>query len=217
MNSPIFNAEATGLTLVPYLYNADDRDSAWAAASTSGVSVVELAHGNYYVSGLPEAAGRERYHLIVAASGTPNVGVFGWQYGAVPGESVVHRVVTEIPDAPREFRQGDTHGTIALVVTSGLPEAIGDAETGVTWSQSAKDSDDVLTERSASIGSVAEDTATGTWGATLTYDLEADSLANEGLHYGLFVVTYPDGTIQTLPSTDSLTFNVLPVIVEPAP
>lgn len=217
MNSPVFNAGAEGLTLVAHVYTAVDRDAAWSAYDPTGISVVEISDGDYYVTGLPEGEVRERFHLIVVASGSPAVGVYGYGWGAVPGERIVYRVATEIPDAPREFRQGDTHGSIALSVTSGLPDAISNPLTEATWSQSNKDSDTVLVARPASIGSIVDDAETGTKGATFSYAIEANTLDEAGLHFGLFVVTYPDGTVQTLPPENILTFNVLPTIVEPAP
>ena len=217
MKSPVFNAGAEGLTLLARVLVAADRDAAWTAYDPTGIAVVELESGDYYVTGLPEGESRQRFHLTVVASGSPNVGVYAYDWGAVPGELTVYRVRTSIPDAPREFRQGDTHGSIALVVTSGLPDAISNPLTAATWSQSNKDSDTVLTVRPASIGSIVSDDETGTKGATFSYEIEADTLDETGLHFGLFVVTYPDGTVQTLPPENILTFNVLPTIVEPAP
>lgn len=217
MKSPVFNAGAEGLTLVAHVYVAEDRDAAWLAYVDAGIEVVELENGDYYVTGLPEGEGRQRFHLVVVASGSPNVGLYGYGWGAVPGERIVYRVRTEIPDSPREFRQLDTHGSLALVVTSGLPDAIANPSTAVTWSQSNKDSDTVLAERPASVGSIVDDAETGTKGATFSYEIEPDTLDEAGLHFGVFVVTYPDGTVQTLPTENILTFNVLPTIVEPAP
>jgi hypothetical protein len=217
VNSPVFNAGAEGLTLVAHVYVAEDRDAAWLAHIDAGIVVVELDSGDYYVTGLPEGESRQRFHLVVVASGSPSIGLYGYGWGAVPGERIVYRVATEIPDSPREFRQGDTHGSIALVVTSGLPDAISNPLTEVTWSQSSKDSDAVLTARPATVGSIVADDLTGTKGATFAYEIEADTLDETGLHFGVFVVTYPDGTVQTIPAENILTFNVLPTIVEPEP
>ena len=127
----------------------------------------------------------------------------------MPGERIVYQLVSSIPTQPRIFKRGDTHGSITLVVTQGLPSTISDlATTAVFGMRPLNSSTATLTLRPSVISNVTDHAASGTKGATFEYVIEATTLATSGRYLGEFTITFPDATKQTVPTDDSLTFLV---------
>lgn len=181
----------------------------WASASAAGVTVEELGSGDYYLAGLPTATDATRYLAVVYDSGTPAeaLAVYGW--GASPGQRIVWRHLVDLGDTPLVFKQHDTHGDITLDVTSGLVEDIGDPSTTVAfalWSPTTGAV--VFSGRAGSIENVALDSTSGTYSATLVYDLQDGDLDTAGTFLGEFTVTFPDATTLTLPSNNTLRLTV---------
>lgn len=109
------------------------------------------------------------------------------------------------------FRQNDTSGSVVFTVPSGLASTI--ATASAVFAAMDEDGNEVFSDGVASIGSVttAED---GSKGATFTYDVTEDATGVPGSYWGTFIVTYTGGDVQTVPATESLTFQVSPLYTE---
>lgn len=200
------NLGQAGLTLQPRLWKWDG--SAWSQAAIGGITVSDLGTGEYVVSGLPTATGEERYELVVAAAADPELGLASYGYGARPGQRIVWRSQIDTASSPRFFKRNDTHGAIALRVLSGLPAEIASATiTFALWSPTTGTA--LFSGRPAQVADVVEDMASGSWGATLVYDLAPGDLAAAGKLKGEFTVCYSPGECHTLPPDNSLELQVL--------
>jgi hypothetical protein len=200
------NLGQTGLTLQPRLWKWNG--SAWSLASGSGIAVSDLGTGEYVFSGLPTAAGEERYELVVTAAAEPALGLASYSYGARPGQRIVWRSQIESGSSPRLFKRNDTHGAIALKILAGLPADIEtSAITFALWNPVTGTA--VFAGRPAQVADVVQDAASGTWGATLIYDLALSDLATAGKYLGEFTVCYSPGQCHTLPPDNSLELRVM--------
>ena len=109
------------------------------------------------------------------------------------------------------FRQNDSSGSIVFVVPSGLASTI--ATASAVFAAMDEDGDEVFSDGVATISAVttADD---GSKGATFTYDVTSDATGVPGSYWGTFVVTYTGGDVQTVPATESLTYQVKPLYSE---
>ena len=206
--APPVNLGAPGLTLQVRLYRFTAA-TGWQLADASAVTLTDLGSGDYLADGLPDAAGDERYRLLLAEAGELTRALAGYTYGAPPQQRIVWRQVLE-PTPVTLRKRGDTHGALSLQVRSGLPASIADPATTVTftlWSTATRAA--VFTGRPAAASNVVLDATSGTHGATLAYDLSAGDLDTAGVYLGEFTVTFPDGSVLTLPATDQLRVRVV--------
>ncbi len=200
------NLGVTGLSLQARLWRWDG--SAWAQASPSGITTVDLGTGEYLATGLPTATGSDRYELVLAAAGDPAQGLATYSWGARPAQRIVWRSQIDSASSPRAFKRHDTHGSVALRILSGLPADIESAEVTFTlWNPATGAA--VFAGRAAQVAEVVEDMASGSWGATLVYDLAPGDLATAGRYLGEFTVCYSPGQCHTLPNDNSLELRVL--------
>ncbi len=208
-DSPPVNLGAEGLTPGLRVLKASDV-SPWADVDPGSAVVVEIGAGDYYVAGLPDAVGRERYFVVMTSAGDPNRALATYVYGAKPGQRIVWRSDIVLPARPRTFKQGDSFGAVELRVNSGLPVDISDGATVATF-QLYDPSDDVVlfSGRAAVISDVTQDATSGSWGASLIYDLQAGDLDVAGTLLGEFRICYPSGACHTLPTTPALELVVL--------
>lgn len=207
--TPPVNLGASGMTLSLRLWKWTDA-AGWTAESVAGLTIADLTTGEYTVDGLPSATDSDRYSLIVAETASPAVGLAAYHYGASPGQRIVWQTVTDPSDSPLTFKQDDTHGSITLVIQSGLVSDIGDPSTTLTFSMWGVSSGAaVFTTRASVISNVALDALTGTYSALFTYDLQTGDMATPGSFLGEFKITYPDTTVLTLPSNNQLRIKVV--------
>lgn len=203
--TPPRNLGQAGLALDLSLWRFDG--STWAAADASGLDVVDLGDGWYRVEDLPNAAGAEAYQLGLALAGAPERVLAEYAWGAQPGQRIVWRQQVRLQD-PRVFKRGDTHGAVSLEVLSGLPaDVAGAAATFTLYAPSTGTA--VFSGRPASVESVVFDATSGSWGATLVYDLAAGDLAATGRYLGEFTLCYTPGSCHTLPADNTLELRVL--------
>lgn len=201
---------ATGLSLTVGLLSWDeDAPDDWTTASTAGVTVEDLGGGQYLVHGLPAATGTDRYAVTVYVTGDTARGLQSYVYGAQPGQRVVWREELALPNTPLVFKEDDTAGSVSLVVLRRLPAAACAGGTAVTFSAALAQTNAALfSNRAAVLSDCALDATTGTYGATLTYDIQSGDLATPGKYLGEFKVCYSLGSCQTLPSDNRLGWTV---------
>ena len=132
----------------------------------------------------------------------------------VPYGSEVAAPVLVVPQiafpAHRPFRVGDSLGFLLLQVLSGLPDGIPDSIATFTLF-SLELSEPVFTNRPASVSGITLGDS-GTFGATLGYQLESGDLGVQGRYIGLFTISFPDGSQLSLPADDSMTITVRPAL-----
>ncbi len=217
--SPPVNLGAEGLALEVRVLRTDDA-SAWVEIDPGAAAVVDLGDGDYYVDALPDATLSERYFVALTPMANPAEALATYFYGAKPGQRIVWRHDVVVPARPRTFVQFDTYGSIELEIRSGLPAEIGDPSTTATFQLYDPASDVVLfTQRAAEIANVTLDPTSGSWGASLVYDLRAKlcsphctpgDLDVAGTFTGTFRVCYVSlVSCHTLPVNPPLTIDVL--------
>ena len=109
------------------------------------------------------------------------------------------------------FRQNDSSGSIVFVVPSGLASSI--ATAAAVFAAMDEDGSEVFSDGVSTISAVTT-ASDGSKGATFTYDVTSDATGVPGSYWGTFVVTYTGGDVQTVPSTESLTFRIAPLYSE---
>lgn len=111
------------------------------------------------------------------------------------------------PATWRFVEGNDAPGSLTYVVTGGLDDL---AAATATFSTRDGDRLPVVTDATATIGSIVTDDD-GTKGCTLAVDLAASGLTAEtGIQFGQFQVTYSDDTTVTVPAAPILTIHVEP-------
>ena len=192
------------------LYRATDTVS-WSPVSTSGVDVSAIGGSEWIVTGLPDAAGDERYQAVLTSALDATVRLASYSYGARPGERIVFRQAIKLPDSPITIKEGDTHGDLALEVLYGLPSDIGNPGTTVTASLlRLADASVIFADRAATISGVVQDAGSGTYGATLSYQVAPGDTDLPGDHVLEFTVCYDVDQCHTLPADDTLAVRIVP-------
>jgi hypothetical protein len=171
------------------------------------VVTVEIGNGHYMFAGLPDAGGTDRITFSVASANDPLRPLYTYVYGAEPGTSVVFRVEGSIPTTGSTVVQDQTFGTVQYQVRSGLPANVGSGT--VTFSAAnANTGVAVVSSRPAIISNIVEDVATGSWGAMLTYQIEAALTAAPATLSAEFWITMPGGSKLPVPLQTPLRITV---------
>lgn len=201
---------ASGLTLHLDLLAQSAPGGSWTAQDTDDLTISDLANGEYVIGGLPTASGTTRYHLAVSLDGDPERHLATTTYGAAPGTRILWRQELQLPPQPVTFKRGDTYGSIALQVIRRLPAAACAPETTATFSAwSIGGGATAWSGRTATISDCALEATTGTYGATLTYDLQSGDTATAGRYLGEFKICYSLGSCHTLPADNRLEWRVV--------
>jgi hypothetical protein len=191
--TPAVHLGAEGLDLELSLLLVEVGASEAGELAVDDVQVIEIGEGAYMFAGLPDAGGTDRITFSVASSNDPLRPLYSYTYGAEPGTSVIFRSEVSAVTGST-LVEDDTFGTVQVVVRSGLPEVIGDPSTTVTFTAANADSGAaVVTARPATISNVVQDVATGSWGCTLAYQVEAALTANPATLSANFVIAFPSG------------------------
>jgi hypothetical protein len=199
-----------GLSLTVRLRQWTEDTGTWADVSAAAVDVVDEGDGEYSLADLPAATGADRYAVTLALSSDPDRGLYTYSYGALPGTRTVWREEIDLPGSPLTFKVGDTAGSISLVVLRRLPAEVCDGGTAATFTLAPAGGGAAVVDEAAAVITDCElDATTGTYGATLTYDLETGDLATAGRYLGQFTVTYDGGEVQTLPAGNTLQVTVV--------
>jgi hypothetical protein len=202
---------AAGLDLAVTLRQwTEAAPDSWPTASTVGITVNDLGDGSYTISGLPLATGTVRYAATLAIDGDAERGLFTYTYGAQPGVRLVWKEDLDLPAAPTTFKQGDTYGSLSLVVRRRLPAAACEPGTTATLTvANAQTGVALFSDRSATISNCELDATTASYGATFTYDIQAGDLATVGKYIGEFEICYEPGVCHTVPTDGRLRFEVV--------
>jgi len=206
-SSPVdLGAEGLSVTVTLLRWQESAPDD-WTSASAAGTTVNDLGGKLYTVSGLPAATGTDRYLVHLSAGG---IGLASYVYGAQPGTRLVWQQELDLPSAPTIFKQGDTFAALSLVVKRRLPAAACEPETTATvTAANAQTNAALFTDRAATITDCMLDATTGTYGATLGYDLQAGDLATVGKYAAEFKICYSPSSCQTVPTDGRLQFSVV--------
>jgi hypothetical protein len=199
------NLGAAGLSPEVRLWHYTDAGATWTAADASAVTVTDLGTGEYEVDSLPTASGSDRYRAVVYLPGDPELELAGLTSGALPGSQVLWVPRIDAPE-PNRFYASDSSGTIRLGIASGLPVAITDPGTVVTFTLvSEVGGAPLLDHVAAVVASYALDATTTTYSATLAHALEPGELAGlAGRYLGFFTVTFAGaGGSRTFPSPNA--------------
>lgn len=199
-------AQAPGLELLRSVGDG----APWAAVSTTGVTLESVGTGDWYATGLPDATGTERYLVVLTSPIDPTQRIATYAYGARPAQRIVFRTTMSRTDGPITLKQGDSHGQIALEILSGLPSDIASPLTVEATMLRESDGTVTFSERPAVVSDVTEDARSGTWGATLSYALQAGDTATAGVYRAEFTVCYAANECHTLPADDSLVVRIIP-------
>jgi Rib/alpha/Esp surface antigen-like repeat protein len=208
--SPPYNLGTPGLELELRLWRYD-QGSGWEAADASAIVTTDLGTGEYLFSQLPEASGKAAYVLVVALTASPSQALATYTYGAVPGQINTWRMEYRPMSSPFVFKTNDTYALVYLVVASGLPAAIGNAETSAIFTMlDVTSGEATIEDRAATISNVTLDAGTGTYGATLTWDgVQEGDFSTPGQYMAEFEITYPDGRKQTVPADNRLRVEII--------
>lgn len=207
------NLGTAGLTLSVSLLQYDEDAGTWATASADDVTIVDEGVGLYSLADLPAATGTDRYSATLALASDPTRGLATYVYGAQPGTRLVWQQEITLPSQPVVFKQGDTFGSISMVVLRNLPEEACEPETAVTFSaENAQTRVALFTDRAATISDCEEDVTTGSYGLTATYDLQAGDTETVAKYIGEFTICYDGGECHTLPANNILRFEVVRAI-----
>jgi len=206
-SSPVdLGAEGLSVTVTLLRWQESAPDD-WTSASAAGVTTSDLGGGLYTVSGLPAATGTDRYAVQLSAGG---VGLQTYTYGAQPGTRIVWQQELDLPSAPTIFKQGDTFAALSLVVKRRLPAAACEPETTATvTAANAQTGAALFTDQAATITDCVLDATTGTYGATLGYDMQAGDLDTVGKYAAEFKLCYSPSSCQTVPTDGRLQFSVV--------
>lgn len=200
---------AEGLSLELSLLAWDGATWEDAAAELAESTIEDVGGGWYVISGLPLAAGVERYALSVATAADPDVALAHYTYGAHPGTRITWRQELELPAQPLTFKVGDSYGSISVTVLRRLPAAACEVATVATFYAWSIDTGAAAFNGAAEISDCALDSTTGTYGATLTYDLADGDTDTAGRYRGEFTLCYSETSCHTLPSDNRLEWRVL--------
>jgi hypothetical protein len=203
--SRAINIGAEGLDLAVRLRQVTAAGEA-SVLPAGDVVISELGDGDYMLSGLPDAGGTDRVSVFVFIASEPARALYSYDYGAEPGTTVIFRQEVAAVTGST-LVEDDTFGTVQVVVRSGLPSNIGSGT--ATFSASNSDTGAaIVSTRPAVISNVVQDVSTGSWGATLTYQVEAAVTANPLTLDAEFRVTLPGGATLTLPQQQTLRITV---------
>lgn len=206
VSSP-FNLGAAGLSLQVRIWKQPAATPGVPVAqSVSGVVIGDIGSGDYILTGLPDAAGRDRYTAVVTTTEEPTRALNTYTYGARPGVAVVFKQEVSAVTGTT-IVQGDTFGTVSVVVRTGLPSGIASA-TATFYMTNASTGTALVSARPATISNVLLDATTSTYGCTLTYQLESAASATVGTYLAEFRITMVGGAILTLPMPQPLRLSV---------
>lgn len=216
-----WNAAAQAVTTDPVALGAEGLDLELSLLAWDGVewadasgdleesTIIDEGGGWYVVTGLPLATGTARYALAIATEADPLTALASYTYGAAPGARITWRQELELPPQPIVFKVGQTFGSIGLDVLRRLPAAVCEGPTVATFYAWSIDSGAAAFSGAAEISDCALDSTTGTYGATLTYDLAAGDTSASGRYRGEFWVCYSETACHPLPADNRLEWRVL--------
>jgi len=105
-----------------------------------------------------------------------------------------------------QFRKGDTAGVISLDVPGGLDETI--ATAAVLFAARNSSNEAILDDGAATVTNVLP-CLDGSYRATFRFVTNSTATGSAGTFYGQFKVVYSDGSIQSFPGDESLTYDVV--------
>ncbi|HEY3492595.1 MAG TPA: hypothetical protein VGK43_06560 [Solirubrobacterales bacterium] len=212
MTSPPINLGTSGLTLGVRVY-FQEAGEAPEAQGVGGVTVNEIGvTADYYLEGLPEPEQGVKAWAILYLPAAPAEALYTIEYGSVPGSSLVWRHEVQLASPTQFLVEGDTFGSLALVIVAGLPEEIGDGGTAATFSLwNVATQALAINAEPATISNVTEDGGGNGYGCTLTYTIQAGDTDTPGAFRGRFSIDYVGSLgIQTVPADDSMRVEIVP-------
>lgn len=218
LGAPLLGSESTppvalgaaGLDVHVDLLRQAAPGGSWDAQSTSGIAIDDLGNGLYVVAGLPTATGTIRYLVAVSIVGDEERQLATVTYGATPGTRIVFQQELQLPAVATTFKKGDTFGSLSVRVLRRLPAEACAPGTTVTFSAwRVATNAAAWTGRAATLADCTLDATTGSYGATLTYDLQSGDTATVGRYLGEFRICYSPSACHTLPADNKLGWTVV--------